>query len=109
MLRGGENGCSDLVLAMPEDFERIEEQPAAASFMETKESGVLRIESDKGQRLWNEVLAEYDIVEVDPDEIWQKRVEMSYTRNAIMKALEEGADIGELLLEKNWQKKKRNI
>lgn len=110
MLRGGENGCSDLVLAMPEDFERIEEQPAAASFMETKESGVLRIESDKGQRLWNEVLAEYDTVEVDADEIWQKRVEMSYTRNAIMKALEEGADIGELLLEKNWlKKKKRNI
>ena len=78
--------------------------------METKESGVLRIESDKGQRLWNEVLAEYDTVEVDADEIWQKRVEMSYTRNAIMKALEEGADIGELLLEKNWlKKKKKNI
>ena len=63
-----------------------------------------------GQRLWNEVLAEYDTVEVDADEIWQKRVEMSYTRNAIMKALEEGADIGELLLEKNWlKKKKKNI
>lgn len=104
ILRGGENGCSDLVIAMPEQYEEFEEHAAWRKFAEANESCVLCIETDKGERLWNEASSSFEQRKTDADQLLQKRVEMNGARTEIMLRMKSDADLTELLLEKNVTK-----
>lgn len=105
ILRGGENGCSDLVLSMPEQYAGFGEHAAWLEFVEEKESGILRVETRKGEKLWNAAAAAYEQLQLETDALQRKRLKMNYSRNTIMLEWEKGANIGELLLEKNVSKK----
>ena len=76
-------------------------------FAEKKESGVVCIETEKGERLWNEAAGFCEQMKIDAEQLQQKRVEMNYARNAIMLEMERGADLTELLLEKNLLKQRK--